>query len=584
MKEYIIKNSDKGSNGDITKVLQDILIEAKKCEEEKIICFEKGEYHFYADFCEEEILYASNTDSHRFPGKKSAINIDGQHNLTIDGSCSRFIMHGKMIAIKVSYSKNITLKNFTWDFPIAATLEMRLINKGTFYSDYSLPKNCQWEIKHNKFHWYEKSPFSNTDYWHNIGQTESYCIVVSDEVTGNLCRYPVTDGPFAFSTRIRKLSENTVRVYHFKPTSSDFRVGDVFEICTDKKRDCVGAFYLESRNLVAENIGVRYMHGFAWLSQMCENITYKKCDFIPEEGSDRKCTSFADLIHVSGAKGKVHIEGCNFSNAHDDPINIHGTFTVVKKRVNDYTLLAEYAHNQQNGFVQYHKGDRVVFYLRDNLKGFENEKVFTVKDAVNPLEEDCNVKQMKVTFTEKLPDEICKKDRYAIENVTYTPDVYIGNCRFYSIPTRGILCTTRGEVLIENNDFNGMTMASIYLSNDCNNWFESGAIRDMTIRNNTFTIIKPPAFKGSKPGILIEPIVLREADADTCIHSNITIENNTFYIRDGRAVEAKLTKNLIIRNNKVISLPGGPGRQFSDFTIKDCSDVIIEDNFTDDGV
>lgn len=585
MTEYIIKDTDKGAHGDITVKLQSVLSEIKDTENEKIIRFEKGEYHFYADFCESEALYASNTDSHRFPLKKSAINIDGQKNLTIDGGDSKFIMHGKMIAVKVSYSENITLKNFTWDFPCAGTLELKLINKGSLYADYSLPESCQWDIRGNKFHWFEKSVFDGKDYWHNVGQSESYCIVVSDEETENLCRYSVTDGPFAFSYRIKKLGKNKIRVYSLKPVSNKFKEGNVFEICTDKKRDCVGSFFLESRNITAENIGVRYMHGFGWLTQMCENVTFKSCDFIPEERSDRKSTSFADLIHVSGAKGKVHIENCRFSNAHDDPINIHGTFTVVKKRIDDYTLLAEYAHNQQSGFVQYHEGDKVVFYLRENLQGFEKEREFTVAKVVSPLEEDCSVKQMKVTFTENLPDEICKKDRYAIENITYTPDVYIGDCCFSSIPTRGILCTTRGEVLIENNAFGGMTMASIYLSNDCNNWYESGAIHNMTIRNNTFSVEKAPNFKGNKPGILIEPIVLNEDKAENCIHRNITVEGNTFYLEHSNAVDAKLTENLVIRNNEILnSSYYHTGEKLSAFNIRKCKNAVIESNRTDEHI
>lgn len=585
IKEYIIKNTDKGEYGDITVKLQSVLSEAKNTEEEKVIRFEKGEYHFYADFCKSETLYASNTDSHRFPEKKSAINIDRQKNLTIDGGGSRFIMHGKMIAVKVSYSENIVLKNFVWDFPCAGTLELKLIKKSLFYADYSLPESCQWKIKGQKLHWFEKSVFDSKDYWHNIGQSESYCVVVSDEETENLCRYSVMDGPFIFSYRIKKLSENKIRVYSFKPVSEKFKEGNIFEICTDKKRDCIGAFFLESRNITAENIGVRYMHGFGWLTQMCENVTFKNCDFTPEEESDRKSTSFADLIHVSGAAGKVHIENCKFSNAHDDPINIHGTFTVAKGRIDDYTLLAEYAHNQQNGFVQYHEGDKVIFYCRENLQGFESEREFTVAKVISPLEDDCSVKQMKITFAEKLPDEVCIKGRYAIENVTYTPDVYIGNCHFSSIPTRGILCTTRGEVLIENNHFDGMTMASIYLSNDCNNWYESGAIHNMTIRNNTFYIKRAPNFKGSKPGVLIEPIVLDEDKTENSIHRNITIEGNTFYLEHSNAVDAKLTENLTVINNKILNLSCEPQEEkLYAFNIRKCKNAFVKNNAADKNV
>lgn len=580
--EYIIKAVHKKEHSDITRHLQMILSECKKNGEENVIRFEKGEYHFYADFCENEIIYASNTDSDRFPLKKSAINISGHKNLTLDGNGSLFVMHGKMIAVKVSYSENITFKNFVWDFPVAGTLEMKLVNKGCLYCDYELPEFCQWEIKGRSLHWFEKSVFNGSYYWHNIGQSESYCVVVHDEKTGNLSRYSVSDGPFVLCTGIKKLSKNKIRVFSLKPLNKMISAGDTIEICTDKKRDCVGAFYLESKNLIAENIGVRYMHGFGWLTQMCENVVFKGCDFIPDEKSDRKCTSFADLIHVSGAKGKIHIEDCSFSNAHDDPINIHGTYTVVKKKFDGNTLLLEYAHNQQRGFKQYHEGDKVVFHLREDLQAFEKGREFTVKSAVAPLEGECNSKQMLVTFTEKLPDEICIKDKYAVENVTYTPDVYIGNCHFYSIPTRGILCTTKGEVIIENNVFDGMTMASIYLSDDCNNWYESGHIENMLIRNNTFIIKKPPVFKGAKPAILIEPVVPDISKAENAVHRNIRIESNTFYLEHSNAVDALLTENLTIKNNEIFN--DGAEENLTAFSVKKCENVLIEDNHYGEGI
>lgn len=574
--EYIIRNCHKWENSDITRKLQSVLSECRSNGEENCIRFEKGEYHFYADFCDEEIIYASNTDSDRFPLKKSAINISGQKNLTVDGGGSLFIMHGKMIALKVAFSENITFKNFTWDFPCAGTLEMKLIKKSLLYSDYQLYEGCQWHIKGNQLHWYEKSVFDGKDYWHNVGQKESYCTVVSDEKSGNLSRYNVTDGPFMLCVGLKRLSENKVRIYSLRPLRKELSPGKVFELCTDKKRDCVGAFYLESKNITAENIAVRYMHGFGWLTQMCENVTFKGCDFTPDESSDRKSTSFADLIHVSGAKGRIHIESCRFSNAHDDPINIHGTYTVVKKKISDDTLLLEYMHNQQRGFKQYHQGDKAVFYLRENLQGFEKGREFTVKSTADPLEGECDSKQMMVTFTEKLPDEICIKDKYAVENVTYTPDVYIGGCMFSSIPTRGILCTTKGEVIIENNIFDGMTMASIYISDDCNSWYESGHIENMLIRNNTFIIKKAPVFKGAKPAILIEPVVPDISKAENTVHRNIRIESNTFYLEHSNAVDALLTENLTVKNNEIHNK--GEEEILTAFRVKKCRNVIAEGN------
>ncbi len=581
MKEYLIKNSDKGQYGDVTKKLQDILSECKSNFQEKIIRFEKGEYHFYWDSAEENTVYASNTDTVLQPKIRSAINIDGIRNLTIDGCGSEFIMHGRMIALRISESDNISFRNFSWDFPTAGTFQMDVKDVGRHYVDYYIPKSLQWKIEKGNIRWFEKSIFSGEEYWHVIGQNDSHCVVGYNSLTGNVSRYPLAKGPLAHRLRIKQTGESTVRISYLKPVNKSlYFEGMSFELCPNYKRLCTGAFLSESSNISLENIGVHYMHGFAFLVQMCDNVSFKGCNFIPKEGSDRNCTSFADHIHVSGAKGKIHIESCKFSNAHDDPINIHGTFTRVKKALDSKTLILEYVHNQQNAFQQYHKGDRVVFYNRENLAPCGGEKEFTVSKVVNPLWEGLSAKEMKVTFEEDLPDEIKVPKAYAAENVTYAPEVYIGNCVFEKIPTRGILCTTRKKVLIENNVFSGLTMASIYLSNDCNDWYESGAIKDMTVRGNIFYVKKSP-YSGPKPAIFIDPIVAKSSKVVSSVHKNITIENNEIYLENDKAVIAKYTENLNIRNNRIHFYNDCSSDKSDIFACENCIGMVLADNCTE---
>lgn len=89
------------------------------------------------------------------------------------------------------------------------------------------------------------------------------------------------------------------------------------------------------------------MHAFGWLTQMSHNVTYIDCTFKTRKESERFTSSYADLIHVSGASGHIHIEGCTFNHAHDDPINVHGTFTRVEEKIDDYTLRLAYIQSQQ---------------------------------------------------------------------------------------------------------------------------------------------------------------------------------------------------------------------------------------------
>ncbi len=581
MTTYYIKNTDKGERGDITRFLGKILNEAKNVEGDKEIVFEKGEYHFYGDFAVVKRLYASNTDSHRYQEKRVAIDLSGQRELTLDGGASRFIMHGKMTAIAAEGSESITLKNFSWDFPTAGTLEMSVLETGDNFSIFRIPSSAQWHIKGKKLHWYETSPFSGEKYWHNIGHKESWSLVGYDTLSGNVARYPMTQSPFHKMKKIQRLSDNTLKISYRAGVPQAHRAGMSFEICTSAKRDCVGAFFAESKNISVSDVSVRYMHGFSWLSQMCENLTFKSCNFTPEEGGERHCTSFADHLHFSGIKGRVHIEGCRFAGAHDDPINVHGTFTRVKKRVGARALKLEYVHRQQSLFPQYHGGDRVSFARRSNLEAFEKGREFTVERVINPLEGGNNAKEMLVYFTEDIPEEIVKKE-FVCENISYTPDVYIGSCDFRQIPTRGILCTVGGKAVIENNTFDGMTMASIFISDDCNDWYESGAVSDMTIRGNTFYIKNAPGIHGEKPAILIQPIIADKSKAKECIHKNITVENNVFYLEHDHAVKAAFTENLIIRNNKI--MPLGENCEGTAFAFDRCVGVSVEDNEIAEGI
>ena len=570
MTEFKIRLSDRDENGDITLFLADILEKCRCTDGEKLISFEKGEYRFYGERCKKKILYASNTDSHRFPEKLIAVDMECQRNIIFDGNGSDFIIHGKVVPFSITDSENITLRNFSWDFPAAGTLECEVVSSSYLHTDYRINKNIGWEIAGRNLLWFERSLVSGEKYWENKGQSESHCVVCHDREKKNVARRLLPKGPFFGVRKITLKGDNLIRVHYFLPASH--RKGLIYEMCPNYNRDSVGSFFCDSKNITVENVAVHYMHGFGWLTQMCENVSYINCSFTPKEGSDRYCTSFADLIHVSGAKGKVYIEGCSFSNAHDDPINIHGTYTQVAEKTGERTLRLEYKHNQQRGFTQYHKGDKVVFYLRRDFSSLMNEAEFTVESVVNPLCDGNSDQEMLVTFCEKLPSELSAKDEYVCENVTYTPEVYIGNCHFSKIPTRGILCTTRRKAVIENNVFDGMTMASIYISNDCNDWYESGPVRDMTIRNNSFYITD--AASGKHPAIFIDPIVSHKDSGTPCVHKGIVIENNEIHLKsEQKAVIAEYCEGLVICNNSIYGTKGE-----DPFVFEGCEGIIAEDN------
>lgn len=553
---------------DSTESVWDALQAAKELEkngEPVTLNFPKGEYHIYKDKAQIREYHTSNTNSIQSPQKTIGILIDGHENLTVEGNDSLFMMHGNMMAIAVVKSENITLQNFSWDFAVPTVSEMTITGMGTKegkqYTDFFIPSCFPFAIKGNTIEWQsEPSPYTGDLYWTETGIHNAYSIVAHHPEEEMTRAYFTSDSPFSNVSGITKLSDTQIRITYQSARPSMQKVGMLLELASSAYRETAGAFTWESRNVLVQNVNVHFMHGFGWLLQMTTDVTYRNCNFMPRENSGHYTVSYADIIHASGAAGEINIENCNFSNSHDDPINLHGTFTRVEQRRDNHTLQLKYIHTQQGGFPQYHVGDQVAFFTRDTLESTDHESLYTVSEVVsNPGEDENDLRTMIIKFQEELPSDLSEQiggqPRFVAENVTYAPQVTVKGCTFKNVPTRGILCTTRNPVLIEDNTFLNMSMASIYLSNDSDEWYESGPIRDMTIRNNTFYIknIGRTSWEYS-PAVYIHPVTKGGGmpSEDNPIHKNILIEGNTFHMDTDTVVKAESVENLTIRNNKIL--------------------------------
>lgn len=567
-------------SGDCTKAIIKALQDIKKSDEECTLSFNKDTYHIYKDFCEVREYHTSNTDSVDYPQKTIGFLIENQKNLTIDGNGCEFIFHGDIMAFAVVKSRNIKLLNFSWDMAEPTVTQFTTVSSRGNTISYSIPETCPFEIQGKKIKWIcGISPYTQKPYYTAKNYHEAWCVVGYNPENGIKLRYSFVNTPFSHIRRIKKTGENSIDIkYWFKAPNSWSKPGMSCEMCSSKHRPTAGAFIWESENVTAEKITVHYLHGFGWLTQMSRDVSFLNCRFEPNNKGNT-CVSYADLIHVSGAAGKINIDGCYFSHAHDDPINIHGTFTRAEKLIDKNTLVLKYAHRQQGGFPQFHMGDEVVFYSRDTLSPLcGEEKIYTVKKAGLPGGDGNDMKSMTVVFNEDLPDEImqkiCNEPKYVAENITYTPEVTITNCNFDHIPTRGILCTTRKKVLIENNHFDHIAMACIFISNDSYEWYESGPVRDVTIRNNEFYIRESGQNEWKDaPAVYVHPVTKGKKIPKEPVHKNITIEDNTIHLFHDKAFVIESVENLILKNNKIIS---GVSNSEKLYEFKMCKNIVSD--------
>ena len=641
--------ADPSGKHDSTEAVMEALEAAKGMEGDKTLSFPYGEYRFDKDHASTRVYHTSNTSSRSYPEKKIAVLLEEVEDLTIEGNGSTLLVYGDIMAMAVVESKNIKMQNFVLDYKDADTIDVSVVKtdvdeQGKPYADIYVPAAYNYVISADGKHiqWQgEISAETGKPYWTwNDADFCAYLVVYKGyDRTVIRATNKTASNPFTGVKSIVPSGASTVRFTYESELPTDIVEGNIYQLSNSAWRQTAGAFFWESENLTVENIDVHYLSGFGWLTQMCKNVEFKGVDFLPRDGSGKYTTSNADQLHVSGCGGYFKVTDCNFSMAHDDPINVHGTYMRVEEVIDAKTVRMKYIHGQQGGFRQFHEGDEVLFYSRTYLEepdGQVETEPFIVKSSSGPGEiyngNKLDLVTEIVTFEEELPAEtladlrrtVVKNNEtqplYVAENVTYTPAVTIKGNRMKSIPTRGILCTTRQEVLIEDNVFDNMAMASIYLSNDADDWYESGPIRNLTIRNNTF-YIRPTGQSavGTVSGVFIEPITIpawamtggttTAKNPETPVHKNITIEGNTFHISNDNVVTANRVDGLTIKNNTIIhddpsleifvdtkeDLGVGKSQEVKVtvtetvlakdvFQFNDCQNVTVEGNTYDEGM
>lgn len=471
----------------------------REAEDGDTLYFPKNEYHFFKDYSVHKVYHMTNTDSFVKPDKYFAILIEDKKNITIDGDGSVFVIHGDMCALSFVRSRNITIKNLTVRYNSPTNFEMIVTEKKGNKIRYRIPENTKFYVKDNKIIFFEQSPFTKKNYYQHKGNEASYCNVIhrGDEV------FRTQLSPVKTAIKTKWTAEHEVVCTYLIPPK--FKIGDCVAMSKNMCRDNCGIFFWECSNVLAENIEINYLHGFGWLSQMCENLSYNNIRFIPAKGYH--VSSFADCIHVCGCKGYVHISDCLFTHPHDDGINIHGAFLRLRQIVDEHTAQFEFVHKQQGGYSAFFKGDKVKFYRSRDLS--EVNGIYTVKETSDDIEN----KTVTVKFSQKLP--VMQKLLYVCENITYNPEVKITGCTFRAIPTRGILCTTDREAEICRNTFKSLKMANIFISCDCRDWYESGPCKNMKIHDNTFSQKEP---------VLLKPIAAVKPVKN--VHENIEIFDN----------------------------------------------------------
>lgn len=510
------------------KALEEFLASIPNDNEEKVIEFENGEYLIDAENLKKQMLYITNTvgDAEFSKDETPHLNraplcFENLKNVTVEGNGAKFIIHGKSTNAVISKCENIKLQNFTITADNPEMHELKVVGKSRFYVDFEIDKQSKYINENGKFyfvgHDYKRAftDKAKNSWWNAYFPADRphFC---------QRMRHPLCD---AF--KIKEIGERQFRAYCF--SAKKFTVGDKYYLF-DVRRQYAGIFVQDSKNVTLENVKQHFNYSLAFVAQNTENITIDNVYFAPE--NDRVMCSAADFIQICMCRGQVLVKDSYFSGAGDDCLNAHGFhFKIVEKKENSITV--RFMHPQSHGFNPFDVGDEITFVNSKTMleKG-------TAKIEHSNLTNEYDIELALDNADDAVIGEF-------VENVTACPNVTFTNNTVDRIITRGLLLTTRGKTIIENNHFTSTTMSGILLSDDADNWYESGACLDMTIKNNTFDYC-------GENGILIKPENTVHAGA---VHKNINIIGNTFRKCEKACFDIKSTDNVIIKDNTVSTCP-----------------------------
>ena len=525
----------------------------------------KGTHHYYPDKAFEKYCRITNNTNGL---KRIAFPIIDQNNLTIVGNGANIILHGVMMGALVHNSSNITLNDLSFDWAKPYYVQARVVEVDKATSSYTLifDKSEQFDVVNNDlvFRRTESDYYIGSNFWFDH-RTRAPVYNLEKKINRHWNPYKPPH------YKIEYKGQHTVHITN--TIDSLPRVGWHF-IAKWRNQPNINrtapAIHIQgSRNTKIEKVAIYSAAGMGIIGEKSETITLDHVTVTTTPDSDRIVSTTADATHFVNCKGLVTLKNCVFQNCLDDGLNIHGNYVSVEQKTNDSTLIAEVVHRQQKGFIFAEAGDTLNMIDPGTLLPVALPIV--VKDY-----RQINESYFEITSTSPLPD---LEKGYGLDNVSWTADLTMQDCRIERNWARGILVKTAGTVLVENN-YISSSMSGIRNWGEMNFFNESGNVSDVTIRNNTFENVCRVG--NGHPAIVLFPQIKDKSSIGTkgYYNRNITIDNNVIKTFDTGILFAQSVDGLRFTNNLIVQttdfVPIFPGKPMIE--IVGCRDVVIQGN------
>lgn len=538
--EYgIVPDTDRDTSAPLARLLAQIRTQQHRGDSITLV-FAPGRYYFDATHAPRKQVYISNHDQQATP-RAFGILLEGWQGLTIDGMGAQFVFRHRMLPIGVVGCGGVQLRGFSIDFDQTQMMQARIVaNRGAEglvlepHADYLDVSRGRLDLKGRDW---TATPHTGIAF---DGATRHTLYRVSD---------------LSYSTSgLRPWPTEGARPHYLAPAWVDDRLvaGTIVAMRT-YERPNPGIFVDDSRDTSIERVAVHYADGMGLLAQNSHNVALRAFDVRPSAG--RCYSTQADATHFSGCSGHIDVRQGHYEAMMDDAINVHGVYLRLTKRIDDYTFVGRYMHDQAWGIEWGRRGDTIQFIAS---KTFDPIRGSYTISSIEPHDRStvAGAREFRIRTSQRLPREVNEHMSIGVENMRKTPSVTFAHNTITNNRARGTLFNTPKPVLVEYNRFDNISGSGILVSTDCNIWFESGRTCQMLIRGNVFVDVLTSLYQFTEAVISICPVIPELEKQRAPFYGDgadgIRVEDNLFMTFDTPLLFARSVNGLSWRRNTVV--------------------------------
>lgn len=484
---------------------------------------ESAEYHLTPDKAPDRLCFISNNDS---GVKRIAVDLTGMNDVEIDGQGARLIVHGRLLPFWLECCRNITIRNLVIDWDRHFTSHGQVTDSGEDWADLWIdPTLYPHEVRGSRL--FFTGDRYESEVLHNF--------LEFDPDRRGPIRGAKDQFPLAKVCHAEARPHGRVRIHG--PWNGRARRGQSMVIMHDH-RDCPAISLSHATDVLLEDITLHHAGAMGVIAQRSRDVRLQRVNVCLEEGSGHLVSTYVDATHFVGCSGHIELIDCRFENQMDDGTNIHGVFAEVLHAEGNQ-VDCRLGHFQQLGFVFADAGDIVVGHDRPTLEELGRFKVKCVQRI--------NAERFRLVL-----DTSCSGSLVAgtvLRNDSCEPNATVRGCYMARNRARGLLLSTAGRILVEDSVFE-TAGAAIAVNGGCDGWFESGPIRDLTIRRNVFRDCYQDIW--GKAVIQITPKGANLSQTNQPIHGHVHVIDNQFVEGSDKIIFAESVKCLEASGNTIV--------------------------------